>query len=159
MNRWNRQPRQPITSVLIHSLPAVAALLVLVLGPFVVQCRAPNGTVAPKFLFAACPPEVGCCADCEDDAAAPGANSETGFGITACGVGPCGGCTENAIFWLVSGRDLRDDASLAGPIPFLLAELHPASEATGEFIGPRLSEVDPLKSTHPFTKTYRVLRI
>jgi hypothetical protein len=159
LNRWNRQSSNPIASTLFHGFPAMVALLVLLLGPFVVQCRAPNGTTAAKLLFAACPAEVGCCASCEDDASAPAVDAATNSGMTACGVGPCDGCTESSIFWFVGGRGLRDDAGPAVAIPFLLAELHPASESNGEIATTPLADESLLEAPPPLPDSHRILRI
>jgi hypothetical protein len=145
--------------MVMQALPAMAALVVLVLGPFMVQCRAPNGTAVAKFLFSECSPEAGCC-DRPDAATAPlTANAETDSRIMDYGDSPCGGCAENALFSFVGGRGSRDDGKLVGSIPYVLAEVHPASKLTAEIAEVSLADATFLEAPLSPDGIHRILRI
>jgi hypothetical protein len=138
---------------------STVALVVLVLGSFVVQCRTPNGGLATRFLFTACSPEVGCCDLPEESSIAHGVNGDSDSGTMACDDGCAGGCSESALFFFVGTRGSRDDGRLAVPAPYVLAELHPASDlaavlADGCLIHPAFACSIPAPQV-----TSRVLRI
>ena len=146
-------------AIVLHALLSVAAVVVLVLGPFVVECRAPNGTATAKFLFSECSPEAGCRAVLEDVAVPCPVNARSDSDTMGCVGGPCDGCTENALFSFVGSRGSRDDGNLVGSIPYLLAEVHPASKLTAEIAGERLPDAVLLEAAPPPDGIYRVLRL
>jgi hypothetical protein len=146
-------------AIAVQVLLGVAALLMLVLGPFVVQCRAPNGVVAAKLLFSECAPEAGCC-DLGDDVSVPFTETaETGSGMMDSSGNPCGSCAENVLFLFVNNRGSRDESHYAGSIPDVMVEVHPASQLTAKIAMESLAPaatVDPPSSQDGI---HRVLRI
>jgi hypothetical protein len=154
-----RDGRNRFGAIVMQALLSVAALVVLVLGPFVVQCRAPNGTLAAKFLFSECSPEVGCC-DALEDVTAPHAVSDRGdSGTMSSDDIPCAGCSENALFLFVGSRGSRDDSKLVGSIPCVVAEAHPAGKLTAEIADERLAGATLLEAPLLPDGIHRVLRI
>ncbi len=159
MVRTGGDRRNRLGAIAMRALLSIAALMVLVLGPFMVQCRAPNGTVAAKFLFSECSPDVGCC-DRPDGVTGPQtANVETDFRFMDCDGSPCGGCAENALFSFVGARGSRDEATLVGSIAPVLAEVHPASKLTAEIAAVSLAEAIFLETPFSRDGIHRVLRV
>jgi hypothetical protein len=153
-----RDRRNRFGVIMMRALLTAAALVALALGPFVVQCRAPNGAVAAKFLFSECSPEAGCC-DLPEEVLEPyAAGAGTNSRIMDYGGSPCGGCSENALFLLVC-RGSRDDGHLVGSISALLAEVHPASKLAAEIASERLADATLLEVSPSSEGTHRVLRI
>jgi hypothetical protein len=143
----------------MQALLSAVALVVLVLGPLVVQCRAPNGTVAAKFIFTECSPEAGCC-DLPGEVAAPGAtNAGTNSRVIGYGGSTCGSCSERALFLFVGSRGSRDAGQVVGSNPCLLVEFHPASKLPLEIADERLVDATLLDSPPPPVGMHQVLRI
>jgi hypothetical protein len=159
LTRPSRQIRNPLAAIITHGLLAAAALVVSVLGPFVVQCRAPNGTVAAKFLFSECPVETGCCADVENEAATPREGAGGDFRVTCYDKIPCGGCSEDALFWFVGSRSARGEARPMGPISIALMAVHPASALTEAATDPRHAAATALELPLSPREVHRVLQI
>jgi hypothetical protein len=155
----DRDRRNRFGAIVMRAILSVAALVVLVLGPFVVQCRTPNGTVAAKLLFVECPPDAGCCSLPWEITGPRTVNSETDSRVMDYDGSPCGGCSENALFSFVGSRSSRDDGKLVGSIPYVLAEVHPASKLTATMAKERLAETTFFEAPLSPGGIYRVLRI
>lgn len=129
----------PIGVIVIHAILSVAAVVVLVLGPFLVECRASSGTVTARFLFADCPPDAECCSLPEACGNSSVADAETDSGIMDDGSRPRGGCSDAALFTFVGSRSSRDDCRSVGSVPHTIAVVHPADRLTVQRADVRLA--------------------
>lgn len=159
MGRSDRDTRRRFSAIVVHTLLSVAALIVSVLGPFMVECRARNGTVAAKFLFSDCSTEAGCCNLPEDATPQPVAGCEADCSAIGCADGLCGGCSESDLFLFVGNRGARDDGQPIGTIRYIVAEAHPAIRLSAEPADCHLVETPPQESPFPPQGIDQILRI